>query len=43
MKTDRRVTVIPSADLLEVRMDLTSSNLNYRPQKLIAAVLKALG
>ena len=37
------VTVIPSADLVVVRMGLTPSDLNYRPQKLVAALLKALG
>ncbi|MBN2741352.1 MAG: serine hydrolase [Rhodobacteraceae bacterium] len=36
------VTVIPSADLVVVRMGLTPSDLNYRPQKLVAALLKAL-
>jgi CubicO group peptidase (beta-lactamase class C family) len=37
------VTVIPSADLVVVRMGLTPSDLNYRPQKLVAALLKATG
>ncbi len=35
------VTVIPSADMVVVRMGLTPSDLNYRPQKLVAALLDA--
>ncbi|AQS49162.1 6-aminohexanoate hydrolase [Thioclava nitratireducens] len=35
------VTVIPSADMVVVRMGLTPSDLNYRPQKLVAALLEA--
>jgi len=37
------VTVIPSAGVVVVRMGLTPSDLGYRPQPLVAAVLKALG
>ncbi len=35
------VIVIPSADMVVVRMGLTPSSLNYRPQPLVAAVLTA--
>ncbi|KFE33859.1 beta-lactamase [Thioclava atlantica] len=37
------VTVIPSADLVVVRMGLTPSDLDYRPQRLVASLLEALG
>ncbi|MFC2969143.1 serine hydrolase domain-containing protein [Acidimangrovimonas pyrenivorans] len=37
------VTVIPSAGMVVVRMGLTPSDLNYRPQRLVAALVKALG
>jgi CubicO group peptidase (beta-lactamase class C family) len=36
------VAVIPSERLVVVRMGLTPSKLNYRPQKLVAALVKAL-
>ncbi|MBI1218560.1 MAG: serine hydrolase [Rhodobacteraceae bacterium] len=37
------VTVIPSAGLVVVRMGLTPGVLDYKPQRLVAALLKALG
>jgi CubicO group peptidase (beta-lactamase class C family) len=36
------IAVIPSERLVVVRMGLTPSKLNYRPQKLVAALVKAL-
>ncbi|MDQ6433446.1 serine hydrolase [Mesorhizobium sp. LHD-90] len=36
------VTVIPSRKLVVVRMGLTPDKLGYRPQKMVAAVVKAL-
>ncbi|MDQ2094361.1 serine hydrolase domain-containing protein [Rhodalgimonas zhirmunskyi] len=36
------VAVIPSARVVVVRMGLTPSHLNYRPQRLVAAVLDAI-
>lgn len=36
------VTVVPSAGLVVVRMGLTPAALDYRPQRLVAALLKAL-
>ncbi len=37
------VTVIPSARMVVVRMGLTPDRFGYRPQRLVAALLKALG
>ncbi|MDE3240927.1 MAG: serine hydrolase [Paracoccaceae bacterium] len=37
------VAVVPSAGLVVVRMGLTPGRLGYRPQRLVAAILKTLG
>lgn len=37
------VTIVPSAHMVVVRMGLTPSREHYRPQRLVAALLKALG
>ena len=37
------VAVLPAADMVVVRMGLTPGREHYRPQKLVAAVLKAAG
>jgi CubicO group peptidase (beta-lactamase class C family) len=36
------ITIIPSQQLVVVRLGLTPSSLHYQPQALVAAILKAL-